>query len=169
MVQRPLLDRRFRAGVPMTEHQNTVKFNGIGQAREGKGHDAFAGVSYDRPNLTRLTDTRRFSITASGDFMIDDEIALSTAMKITSYLHSDNRIDKRGGSFKFEPGKPNFWVEILEPKDVDATIEKNILTAPGRPGSVDKGGREERGVRLAISPRQKVKRANIRIRMRINR
>ena len=38
------------AGVPMTEHHNTVTFDGLGQAKEGKGHDAFAGVSYDLMN-----------------------------------------------------------------------------------------------------------------------
>ena len=34
------------AGVPLTEHHNTLLFGGKGQAREGSGHDAFAGVSY---------------------------------------------------------------------------------------------------------------------------
>src|SRR5205085_1769756 len=32
------------AGVPMTEHHNTLLVNGKGQAKEGKGHDAFDGV-----------------------------------------------------------------------------------------------------------------------------
>ncbi len=40
---------------------------------------------------------------------------------------------------------------IIAPDEVRATIEPNIVTAPGKPGSVDKGERQERGVRLAIS------------------
>ena len=46
------------AGVPMTEHHNAVTFGGQGQAREGKGHDAFDGVSYERMNLIRLNDVK---------------------------------------------------------------------------------------------------------------
>ena len=71
-------------------------------------------------------------------------------MKVTSYLHSDTSIVGRDGGFEFEPGSPSLFVEVLEPKQVKTAIEKNILTAPGRPGSVDKGEREERGVRLSI-------------------
>ena len=32
----------------MTVHHNTVAIGGEGQGLEGKGHDAFAGVPYDR-------------------------------------------------------------------------------------------------------------------------
>ena len=169
------------AGVPMTEHHNAVTFDGIGQAKEGKGHDAFAGVSYDRMNQIRVTDvsfadgkvlissdlkaayepevgvekfTRRFTFTVPGTFLVQDQIATSKPRKITSYLHSDNAIVRNGGHFEFEPGNPSLLVELIEPSGLDAIIEKNILTAPGRPGSVDKGEREERGVRLTISTKQ---------------
>lgn len=169
------------AGVPMTEHHNTVTFDGLGQAKEGKGHDAFAGVSYDLMNKIRVTDvnfaygkvtvfsdlrsayepevgvekfTRRFTFTAPGGFLIEDEIKTSKPRKIVSFLHSDTDIVKSGSGFEFEPGTPSLLVELIEPSGLDAIIEKNILTAPGRPGSVDKGEREERGVRLAISPKQ---------------
>ncbi|MGD9561241.1 MAG: hypothetical protein AB7W44_03045 [Pyrinomonadaceae bacterium] len=49
-------------------------------------------------------------------------------------------------------------VQLQNAKDFRAVVEKNILTALGRPGSVDKGEREERGVRLAISTRGSVDR-----------
>ena len=42
------------AGVPMTEHHNTLVFDGLGQHKEGKGHDVFVGVSYDRMNQIRI-------------------------------------------------------------------------------------------------------------------
>ena len=44
------------AGVPMTEHHNTLLIGGRGQAKEGAGHDAFAGVSYDRLNRIHITE-----------------------------------------------------------------------------------------------------------------
>jgi hypothetical protein len=171
------------AGVPMTEHHNTVTFDGIGQAKEGKGHDAFAGVSYDLMNQIRVTDvkftagkvtilsdlksayepevglekfTRQFTFTPPGAFVVEDEIKTSKPRKIVSYLHSDTEIVRSGDRFEFEPGKPSLLVELTAPNGLDAIIEKNILTAPGRPGSVDKGEREERGVRLAVSPKSPV-------------
>lgn len=182
------------AGVPMTEHHNTVTFDGIGQAKEGKGHDAFAGVSYDLMNKIRVTDVkladgkvtifsdlksayepevgvekflRKFTFTSPGSFLVEDEIRTSKPRRIVSYLHSDNEIAKRGETFEFEPGKPSLFVELLEPSGLNGVIEKNILTAPGRPGSVDKGEREERGVRLAISPAATAKALNLTVRLKI--
>jgi hypothetical protein len=167
------------AGVPLTEHHNTVTFGGRGQAKEGNGHDAFADVSYDLMNQIRLTSVnfekgkvvitadlkaayepvvgvekfvRRFTFTEPDVFLVEDEIRIARPMKVTSYLHSDNNIVKNENGFVFEPGRPSLFAEILEPKGIEAIVEKNILTAPGRPGSVDKGEREERGVRLAVSP-----------------
>ncbi|HUR99346.1 MAG TPA: DUF4962 domain-containing protein, partial [Pyrinomonadaceae bacterium] len=46
------------AGVPMTEHHNTVVIGGVGQGREGKGHDAFAGVPYDSLNKIGMRDVK---------------------------------------------------------------------------------------------------------------
>ncbi|MDI1240489.1 MAG: DUF4962 domain-containing protein [bacterium] len=182
------------AGVPMTEHHNTVTFDGLGQAKEGKGHDAFAGVSYDLMNRIRVTDvnfsdgkvtissdlkaayvpeigvekfTRLFTFTAPYAFLVEDEIKTSKPRKIVSYLHSDNAIVKSGGGFEFEPGNPSLMVDLIEPKGLDAIIEKNILTAPGRPGSVDKGEREERGVRLAVSPKNVVSDFSMKARLTI--
>ena len=111
--------------------------------------------------------TRRFTFTSPGAFLIEDEIKTSKPRKIVSYLHSDNAIVKSGSGFEFEPGNPNLLVELIEPSGLDAIIEKNILTAPGRPGSVDKGEREERGVRLAISPKQAVSTISMKSRLTI--
>lgn len=182
------------AGVPLTEHHNTVVFDGKGQAKEGKGHDAFAGVSYDRMDKIRMTVAnisgggaqiaadltaayepelgverfvRRFTFRPPGEFRIDDEIRMLKPSLITSYLHSDTSIADRKGSFEFEPGKPSLVVKLENAGDFRAVIEKNILTAPGRPGSVDKGEREERGVRLAISTKEPVDRLQTTVKLNI--
>ncbi|MDQ3040927.1 MAG: DUF4962 domain-containing protein [Acidobacteriota bacterium] len=183
------------AGVPLTEHHNTLVFDGRGQAKEGKGHDAFAGVPYERLNKIRILDAkfsdekvliiadvapayepevevtkfiRRFEFTAPNKFTITDEVETAAPKIITSYLHSDNSIESNAdGSFLFESPKPNLLVKILSPLAVETRIEKNILTAPGRPGSVDKGEREERGVRLAISSKEKVKQAKLQMELTI--
>ena len=182
------------AGVPMTDHHNTVTFDGMGQGDEGKGHDAFAGVPYDRLDAIKIQDVkmsensvslvavlnsayeprvgvktfnRRFMFTAPGEFQIEDTIETTVDRLITSFLHSDTSIERRGNGFVFEGNKPGLVAEILEPKLYDSMIGPNILTAPGRPGSVDKGEREERGVRLAISTKKKAKEARFKMRLRI--
>ena len=60
-------------------------------------------------------------------------------------------------------------VSVVAPKiaaDLNLT-NTDFLTAPGLPGSFDKGEREQRGVRLAISTKQPVKDASFKIRLRI--
>lgn len=183
------------AGVPMTEHHNTVTIGGKGQADEGKGHDAFAGVSYDHLNEIVLRDVkmsatkvsltavltsayqpsvgvesfiRQFSFTAPGDFEVEDQIVTKGGEAVTSYLHSDTSIVKKGNAlFEFEGSKPGLLVELLDAGSFDTVIGPNFLTAPGRPGSVDKGEREERGVRLAITPKKPAKETKIKMKLKI--
>ena len=183
------------AGVPLTEHHNTLVFDGKGQAKEGKGHDAFADVPYERLNKIRLRDvkmsaekvslvadltaayepelgvrefTRRFEFTAPGEFAVSDRVKLDRPQTITSYLHADNKIVEKGkGIFEFEPGGTSLLAELTEPKAFTAKIEENILTAPGKPGSVDKGEREKRGWRVAVSTDKPVTEANFLVKLKI--
>lgn len=185
------------AGIPLTEHHNTLVFDGKGQAKEGKGHDVFADVSYDRLDGIRLTsvklDAKKVSITADlaaayepevgvrrfvrqfefaapNVFTIRDDVETERPQTITAFLHADNSITKNSdAAFIFEPNGTSLFVEVLEPNDFETTIEKNILTAPGRPGSVDKGEREERGVRLAVSTRAKVNTLKMEVRLTVRR
>ena len=183
------------AGVPMTEHHNTVVIGGVGQSREGKGHDAFAGVPYAQLNKIALRDVkmsesgvsldadltaayepsvgianfvRQFEFKAPGEFLITDAIKTDRPQTITSFLHSDSSIVKASNGFDFEGGaKPDLFVEVLEPTLFDSVIGPNYLTAPGPPGSVDKGNREQRGVRLAISTKEPVNEARFKVRLTI--
>lgn len=182
------------AGVPMTEHHNTVVIGGIGQGREGKGHDAFAEMSYELLNGIKITDlkmseksltltallapaydpsvgvasfTRRFTFTSPGEFEIDDDIKLSRPQVVTSYLHADQTIEKRGDGFVLTPGGPGLLVDVLQPRVRDSIIEPNFLTAPGPPGSVDKGKREQRGVRLALRTPSAVSSAEFKVKLLI--
>ncbi len=182
------------AGVPMTEHHNTVVIGGKGQGREGEGHDAFAGVSYEAMNKIGLRDVklstsavsliadlapayepnvgvvnfiRKFEFKSPGEFIIEDSIKTDSPKAVTSYLHSDNSITEKDGQFEFEGGRPALIAEIVEPRLVESVIGPNFLTAPGRPGSVDKGEREQRGVRLAISPKQQGTDTTLKVRLKI--
>ncbi len=167
------------AGVPMTEHHNTVVIGGKGQGKEGAGHDAFADVSYDRldrikieglkvddhslsltadlaqayePEVGVAAFHRKFLFTAPGTWTITDDINLTRSQIITSYLHADDTIAGRGNSiFEFGSGRPVMLASVESTLPFATKIEKNILIAPGPPGAVDKGQAEERGIRLALS------------------
>ena len=175
------------AGIPLTEHHNTLVFDGKGQNKEGKGHDVFADIPYERIDRIKITDAkfgdekvsitadaaaayepergvkkfvRTFEFTAPGKFVVTDDVETNEPQIITAFLHADNLISKLGSdSFIFEPTGTNLLVKILEPSAFDARVEKNILIAPGKPGSVDKGESVERGVRLAVSTKEKIVKA----------
>ena len=183
------------AGIPLTEHHNTLLIGGKGQANAGDGHDAFAGIPYERLNKIRISDVkmnadkvsitadltdayqpevglnkliRQFDFTAPNNFAVSDDVQTDSPTIITSFLHADNQIiEKSKNIFEFEPNGTNLLVELIEPENYELKVEKNILIAPGKPGSVDKGEREERGVRLAISTKQKVESAMIKMMLEI--
>jgi len=167
------------AGVPLTEHHNTVVFGGKGQAKEGSGHDVWVGVPYERLDRIRISSIqfdnkkvtltadltsayepelgvksflRKFEFNAPGEWLVEDIIKTSNPQIVTSFLHADSGITEKGRNlFELEPGGTSLIAEILSPSAFGAKVEKNILVAPGKPGSVDKGETEERGVRLALS------------------
>lgn len=182
------------AGVPLTIHHNTLLFDGKGQAKEGDGHDAFAKVPYERLNKIRILSVeikdskvsiiadvtaayepevgvkkfvRKFDFSAPNQFFITDNVKTNNPQTIAAYLHADTKItDASNGNFIFEPdSRPSLWTMLEQPAMFTTTIEENFLTAPGRPGSVDKGEREQRGVRLAIATKKKVKKAKFKMRM----
>jgi Domain of unknown function (DUF4962)/Heparinase II/III-like protein len=195
------------AGVPMTEHHNTVLVNGMGQAKEGKGHDAFANVSYERLNRIKMSNIKvePDSVVLSGDataayedklgvkqfirdlefrrdgtFTIRDEIDLISPGEIAVVLHADSSIEpvarsqadsslqhKSAQQFRIKAGKVSLMIEPLQPASVVAAISPNRLIAPGPPGSVDKGERQERGQRLILSTAQPAKSMRFVIRLRI--
>jgi len=167
------------AGVPLTAHHNTVLVGGHGQGLEGNGHDPWIDVPYDRLTKTRITHVdfgansfmvsgdatgsylpelglrqfeRQFSYSTNMGFTITDTLQTDKPQIFTSLLHADEKIAETGNNrFAIDAGDAKMSVLVLAPKTVRTTIEANDLTAPGPPGSVDKGERVVRGERLAIS------------------
>lgn len=166
------------AGVPMTEHHNSVLVDGKGQAAEGKGHDAFADYPYERLDQVRILDAKWSANTAQirceaagayaaslgltsfirtfrldkGRFEITDALAAREPRVFTSLLHADEKVsEETGRQYLLRNGNAGLLVEVLPPSDALTRIEPNYLTAPGPPGSVDKGDRQQRGERLAVA------------------
>jgi len=146
---------------------NKISIHDVKMSESGVSLIADLTSAYDS-NVGVSKYLRQFDFNAPGDFLIEDKIATDRPEIVTSYLHSDNSSVQQNGGFEFEGGgKPNLFVDVIEPTGYDSSIGPNFLTAPGRPGSVDKGEREQRGVRLAISTKQPVKQAIFRIRLKI--
>lgn len=167
------------AGVPMTAHHNTLLVDGKGQANEGKGHDAFNEFPYHQLDRVRIAKvklaknqvyirgeadttyqpklgltrfTRHFSFRPTTGFELKDELAANQASIFTTLLHADEKLEAVGKNrFLIRTPSASLEATIIEPTDFTAQIEPNILTAPGKPGSVDKGDRQQRGERLAVS------------------
>jgi hypothetical protein len=185
------------AGVPLTAHHNTVLIDGRGQGLEGQGHDAFDGVSYDRLNKIRITRVqlgrgsaivrgdataayqpdlgvvrfeREFRFDSSKGFAISDDIQTNKPRTFTSLIHSDDRMTPAGErQFVINASGTKLRVDVAMPAQTRNAIEPNDLTAPGRPGSVDKGERQVRGERLAISTMAPAKAVNFRVLLKVER
>jgi hypothetical protein len=184
------------AGLPMTEHHNTLLVNGKGQAKEGAGHDVFADVSYELLNRIRISEVkvesnqvivrgdataayspelgvkkfvREFVYKPGAGFAVTDDVETEKPAVLTFLLHADNRIEKESGNrFSITAGQVKLLINpiVEQPRieqateqratqhfqiPIHATIETNTLTAPGPPGAVDKGQRQERGQKLLLS------------------
>jgi hypothetical protein len=180
------------AGIPLTEHHNTLLFGGKGQAKEGEGHDAFAGVSYERLNRIAIRDVkvdgqsvsitgdataaydeslgvkkflRRFEYRVGNGFAITDEVEIERPTIVTSLLHADGVVSRSSANtFGITSNGVKLVIESVQPRDLKTEISDNIVTAPGPPGAVDKGERQQRGQKLALSTPQPV--TSVRLQMR---
>jgi hypothetical protein len=195
------------AGVPMTEHHNTLLINGKGQAKEGAGHDAFDGVAYERLDRIRIVDVqsqkdrvvlrgdataayepelgvkkfvRVFQYSRREGFTVSDEVETSEPAVMTSLVHADSVIEKAGeNNFVIKAGEVKLLVQYevriptsrdsdrVETKGIDAHVEPNVLTAPGPPGAVDKGERQERGEKLVLTTSRPATSAHLVMRMKL--
>jgi hypothetical protein len=168
------------AGVPMTVHHNTALVGGKGQAREGKGHDAWKSAPYDRLDRTRILEAkleadrvtivgdatgsympelglkkflRRFEYTRAGGFTITDTLEAGKPQSFTVLLHADEKVLEASAPRRYiiRAGDAELDVEIAQPAAAQVVIEPNELIGAGRPGSVDKGEKVVRGQRLSIT------------------
>lgn len=163
---RYLIGETGYAGVPMTADQNTLLVDGRGQAQEGNGHNAFAGIPYDRLNQIRLSrvqatatglqveaqaaaayapelGVKRFdrSFTLEGrQLTIRDRIETTNPHLVSILFHFDGKTVPAGLKLAFP-----------QPADARTRLEPNFVTAAGPPGHVDQGPKEERGTRLVVS------------------
>src|SRR2546423_13687123 len=141
------------AGVPMTEHHNTMLVNGKGQAKEGAGHDVFAEVPYELLNRIRIGEVKveRDRVIVRGDataayspdlgvkkfvrefvyqpgsgFTVSDDVETARPAALTLILHADDHIEKlAGGLFSVTAGQ----VKLLVEPTLETQASKQIQSA----------------------------------------
>src|SRR5436190_8047598 len=138
------------AGLPMTEHHNTLLINGKGQAKEGDGHDVFAAVPYELLNRIRISDVkveqgqikvrgvataaygpelglkkfvREFVYQPGSGFTVSDDVETNRPAVLTFVLHADDHIEKgQGRQFSITAGR----VKLLIDPTLAAPVEQAL-------------------------------------------
>lgn len=111
---------------------------------------------------------RSFEFKSPDAFVIKDEVETTKPGVITGFIHADEKIDRISAKkFLVERKGASLVGEIKVSNGAVTKIEPNILTAPGLPGSVDKGEKQERGMMLVFSTSGPVSRASIIVRLKL--
>ena len=165
------------SGAAKTVEHNTLLVDGHGQGDEGT-QQVWTRIPYAQLSESRLVsvraDAKGFEFVGEGESAYEVDLGLKRYRRVLSYtsgrltvedsiesaqpaiftelLHADTKIVKMGPEqFDFPAGDAVLHVALESPTDAMTRIEPNILMAPGKPGSVDKGTPEARGERLAAT------------------
>jgi hypothetical protein len=159
------------AGVPMTEHHNTLLVNGKGQGKEGSGHDAFAEMSYELMNVTRIVDfkveanqiavrgdataaysaevglkkfVREFVFKPGSGFTVTDEVETANPSTLTWLLHADGKIEKvNENQFSIAAGALKL---LIQPSiDISPEMRLKALVEPNKLTAAGPPGAVDKG------------------------
>ena len=126
---------------------DAIRIESVQQERGGVRLTADVAAAY--PAAAGLQRFRRvFSFASPGTFTVDDEIVTTEAKAIQWYLHADAPIEKRGERFAITTPRP-MLVDIVSPV-ARSLVQPTILMAPGKPGSITTGSKDQRGFELML-------------------
>jgi hypothetical protein len=159
----------------MTKDHNTVLVDGKGQENDGR-HEVFANVPYERLNQIRILKqwsssnvlfargdataayfgdlglkevTRDFLFVSPAYFVVWDNVSASEPRTFSWLLNSDRELKQLNPQqFLVQNDDAGLLVSRLIPATTDAEIRPLIVTSQGRPGEVENGTKEQRGLQL---------------------
>ena len=161
------------AGQPHARHHNTITVADTGQGHDG-GHDVWRQMSADALDRIRILsavsdDTRiqieadatsaypteaglrrfvrRFTYLAPGTFVLRDEIGLAEPKPVQWFLQSDTPFRAHGDA---SAETEQLRVLVSKPARAAISTAPTFLTAPGKPGAITTGSRDQRGYHLRI-------------------
>ena len=173
------------SGVPKAEQHNLVLVGGRGQGfDQGDSHDPWDKFPYDRLNQVRITAWKSGAgfVEAEGDaagaydpalgltrlhrklrfengrLTVSDQVELTRPQILTEFLHADEKVSAEGANrLSITKGKARLTGEWTASEPSGGAVEKNLVMAPGAPGSVNQGPVQQRGERLAVKTDAPVK------------
>jgi Domain of unknown function (DUF4962)/Heparinase II/III-like protein len=163
------------AGLPSARNHNTLTFGAAGQGVETQ-HDVWRQMDYRALDGIRIRQidfsggrarlvadlaaaypesagvksfTRTFTWDGGSVFTVADAVTLAAPATAEWHLQSDTPFEGTGTVFhNVQPGKPALRASIASPKGITGTTGPATVQAPGAPGSIEKGPREQRGYLL---------------------
>ncbi len=172
-------------GAKLAADHNTVLVDGRGHAEEGQ-HHIYKDVPYERLDRIRISDrmlapdhfyvrgeaaaayfpelglerfTRHFLFVAPDYFLIWDELEAKEAREFSWLLNADRKIEQLAPTRFLLVNEPAaLLVERLAPASALVKIEPQAVIGQGKPGSVDQGEPDVRGVQLIERTEEKVRR-----------
>jgi hypothetical protein len=178
-------------GIKMTQYHNTILVDSKGEEGEGR-HEMFDGVPYERLDRLRLSDVkiskdgfdlrgeasaaypldiglqrfeRHFVFHAPDRIEITDQLEASQPHVYTWLLEADREIAATPGGADVRNGPAVLHVKRLAPEPATSRIVPLVVIDQGRPGSVEEGKPDRRGLQLQESTSQPVKSARFAYRM----
>jgi hypothetical protein len=165
------------AGLTSARHHNTITIGGLGQGIEGQ-HDVWSRMDYRALNATRITEasfgaakvrivaeaassydpkagakqfTRTFTFEPQNRFTVNDVIETAAPQTVEWYLHSDSAIAKTTDRHRL--GDQRVWLDVAvkAPAGSTQTTGPTYLQAPGQPGSIERGTKDQRGFELVVT------------------
>ncbi|MGH9901554.1 MAG: heparinase II/III domain-containing protein, partial [Pyrinomonadaceae bacterium] len=165
-------------GVKRTSDHNTVLVDGRGQSDDGR-HEVFKEVPYEQLDRIRVVETwatpeyfyargeaasayppelkltrfdRHFLYVAPDYFLVWDELAAAEPRRFSWMLNAEQAINELAPrQFVLASGGAGLLVEqLVAPAAARAEILPQVVTAQGRPGSIERGVEEQRGVQLVL-------------------
>lgn len=173
-------------GVKLAGDHNTVLVDDRGHADEGQ-HHIYKDVPYERLDRIEISDrvlapdhfyvrgeaatayfpelglerfTRHFLFAAPDYFLVWDELQTKEPRRFTWLLNADRKIEQLAPSRFLIINEPAaLFVERVAPANADVKIEPQMVIGQGKPGSVEKGEPDLRGLQLIARTTEKIRQA----------
>jgi hypothetical protein len=96
---------------------------------------------------------REFKFDAPGRFWVHDRLETAEKRSLEWFLHADRPIATSGVSFSSDIGGGLALTgEVKQPSEPRVTARPTTLMAPGKPGSIEQGRKDQRGFELVVEP-----------------
>src|SRR6185369_3819225 len=93
---------------------------------------------------------RVFTVVNPTEIVVEDTIGTTAPKTIEWYLHADGPITEDAKGYAIRVGSAGLDVSIERPQGSTVTLDKTVLMAPGKPGSITEGPQQARGYELKL-------------------